>query len=104
MKNEFGPGIYITKVFATAKDYAGLSGAIMVFKYPDLHNLTVWEPNDDEWKLLTAHWLPRYPCRSAILLYRRAIRDRMLLEALSQWLVNGSRTCGYLEKIPSWHF
>jgi len=99
MTNEFRLGIYITKVFATAKDYAGLSGAIMVFKYPDLHNLTVWEPNEDEWKLLTAHWLS-LPVSNPFVPEGHKGSD--VIRGAISVAINGSRTCGYLEKIPSW--
>ncbi|KAL2221271.1 hypothetical protein M432DRAFT_588960 [Thermoascus aurantiacus ATCC 26904] len=61
MDQEFGPGIYTTTNFATAKQYAGPNGAIMVFdiepnKYSD-SGLNVWRPSRDEWNRLTAVWL-----------------------------------------------
>lgn len=55
--NEFGPGIYVTKDFTTAANYAHPNGAIMVFKDPDLRNLNVWRPDRPDWNTLTAHWL-----------------------------------------------
>ncbi|EIT72559.1 hypothetical protein AO1008_03601 [Aspergillus oryzae 100-8] len=55
--NEFGPGIYTTGDLATAKDYAGRAGAIMVFSTPDERPLNCWEPTGDEWRRLTARWL-----------------------------------------------
>ncbi|KAH8702295.1 hypothetical protein BGW36DRAFT_356422 [Talaromyces proteolyticus] len=54
--DEFGPGIYVTSDFITAKMYAGSCGAIMVFRDPDLRDLTVWQPTSDEWLLLVKHW------------------------------------------------
>jgi len=61
MDQEFGPGIYTTTNFATAKQYAGPNCAIMVFdiepnKYSD-SGLNVWRPSRDEWNRLTAVWL-----------------------------------------------
>ncbi|RHZ55215.1 uncharacterized protein CDV56_104825 [Aspergillus thermomutatus] len=55
--NEFGPGIYATKDLSTALDYAGLNGAVMVFKYTDYQDLSVWNPDKEQWKILTASWL-----------------------------------------------
>ncbi|KAE8356058.1 hypothetical protein BDV28DRAFT_145558 [Aspergillus coremiiformis] len=55
--NEFGPGIYATEDLKTAKDYAGVTGAIMVFTKPDTQDMNYWQPTDDEWKHLTAKWL-----------------------------------------------
>jgi hypothetical protein len=40
--NKFGPGIYATNEFETAFNYARPSGAVMVFKDPDLRDLNVW--------------------------------------------------------------
>ncbi|KAB8269321.1 hypothetical protein BDV30DRAFT_217047 [Aspergillus minisclerotigenes] len=54
--NEFGPGVYTTDSLATAKKYAGITGAIMVFSTPDERRLTCWEPMGDDWRRLTAHW------------------------------------------------
>lgn len=53
--NEFGPGVYTTTDLEYATAYAGPSGAIMVFRDVDTRNLTVWEPENDEWKKLVAH-------------------------------------------------
>ncbi|KAG2014584.1 hypothetical protein GB937_006546 [Aspergillus fischeri] len=55
--NEFGPGIYTTNTFRLAVEYARPSGAVMVFKDPDLRDLNVWKPDLSEWQHLTAHWL-----------------------------------------------
>lgn len=55
--NEFGPGIYASNDFELAARYAGPNGAIMVFRDPDLSDLTVWRPDLDEWNFLTATWL-----------------------------------------------
>ncbi|KAK2742372.1 hypothetical protein FQN55_007906 [Onygenales sp. PD_40] len=52
--NEFGPGMYFTNDFSMAKDYAGPSGAIMVFHNADFRNLQVWRPNLEEWRHLVA--------------------------------------------------
>ncbi|KAF7177115.1 hypothetical protein CNMCM7691_004763 [Aspergillus felis] len=54
---EFGPGIYAAKDFKTAASYARPSGAVMVFKDPDLRDLNVWRPDLSDWQHLTAHWL-----------------------------------------------
>jgi hypothetical protein len=56
-ENEFGPGIYATKDFKIAASYAWPSGAVMVFKDPDLRDLNVWRPDLSDWQHLTAHWL-----------------------------------------------
>ncbi|KKA22655.1 hypothetical protein T310_3337 [Rasamsonia emersonii CBS 393.64] len=56
------PGIYATDSFAMAKSYAQSNGAIMVFKDTDYYrDMTVWRPDQDEWKHLTAAWLLRLP-------------------------------------------
>ncbi|KAK2812788.1 hypothetical protein FQN50_001117 [Emmonsiellopsis sp. PD_5] len=52
--NEFGPGMYFTNDFSMAKEYAGPSGAIMVFHNADFRNLQVWRPNLEEWRHLIA--------------------------------------------------
>lgn len=44
-ENEFGPGIYTTNNFRYAKDYAGLNGAIMLFRDTDFRDLEVWRPD-----------------------------------------------------------
>ncbi|KAL5335307.1 hypothetical protein BJX70DRAFT_328312 [Aspergillus crustosus] len=53
--NEFGPGIYATDDFEEALPHAG-NGAMMVFR-PDFQGLTVWTPEEAEWRYLTATWL-----------------------------------------------
>jgi hypothetical protein len=55
--NEFGPGIYAANDFDTAASYACSNGAIMIFKNPDFRGLTLWEPNESDWNVLTAIWL-----------------------------------------------
>lgn len=55
--NEFGPSIYVTPALEHAKHYAGLRGAIMIFRYPNTRDLEVWEPPTTEWRLLVAHRL-----------------------------------------------
>lgn len=55
--NEFGPGIYASSNITYAAKYATPNGAIMVFKNPDLRELTVWKPEPSEWNTLTATWL-----------------------------------------------
>lgn len=55
--NEFGPSIYVTPDLEYAKHYAGLRGAIMVFRHPNTRDLEVWEPPTAEWRLLVAHHL-----------------------------------------------
>ncbi|KAL4784124.1 hypothetical protein BJX76DRAFT_357326 [Aspergillus varians] len=54
--NEFGPGIYITKDFITARSYAGIKGSIMVFQNPDLRGLEIWNPTGKAWTTLVIHW------------------------------------------------
>ena len=66
--NEFGPSIYVTPELEYAKQYAGMRGAIMVFRHPDTRDLEVWEPPTAEWRLLVAHHLelrhrPKVPPR-----------------------------------------
>lgn len=55
--NEFGPGIQVTPNLAYAKRYAGIKGAILVFRSPDSRNFVTWKPSIDEWELLVAHHL-----------------------------------------------
>ncbi|KNG90965.1 hypothetical protein ANOM_000719 [Aspergillus nomiae NRRL 13137] len=55
--NDFGPGIYTTGSLWTAKKYAGIEGAIMVFSTPDERRLVCWEPTGDDWRRLTAKWI-----------------------------------------------
>ncbi|KAJ6190534.1 hypothetical protein N7519_000555 [Penicillium mononematosum] len=55
--NEFGPGIYATNDFLEGAKYAQPQGAVMIFKNPDFRDLSVWEPDKDEWNNLTATWL-----------------------------------------------
>lgn len=55
--NEFGPGIYATDDFVTALKYARPSGAVMVFKDPDLRDLDVWRPDLSDWQHFTANWI-----------------------------------------------
>ena len=57
MDNEFGPGIYASNRFEEVVRYAKPNGAVMVFRDPDLRDLTVWRPDVDEWNSLTANWL-----------------------------------------------
>lgn len=54
--NEFGPGIYTSNSLKYALDYAGVNGAIMVFRAPDLRDINIWEPSSHEWTQLVASW------------------------------------------------
>lgn len=53
--NEFGPAIYAADDFEKALPYA-MNGAMMVFR-PGFQGLTVWTPEEAEWRHLTATWL-----------------------------------------------
>ncbi|KAF5857450.1 hypothetical protein ETB97_005764 [Aspergillus alliaceus] len=55
--NEFGPGLYATHDLGIALDYAGLNGAVMVFKDTDFRGISVWNPDKEQWRILTASWL-----------------------------------------------
>ena len=48
--NEFGPGTYVTPNLAYAKRYAGIKGAILVFRSPDSRNFVTWEPGIHDWE------------------------------------------------------
>ena len=55
--NEFGPGICVSDIFDKAMLYAWPSGAIMIFKTPEVQNISVWKANTTDWNVLTAIWL-----------------------------------------------
>ncbi|KAI9371352.1 hypothetical protein BJX61DRAFT_33278 [Aspergillus egyptiacus] len=55
--HEFGPGIYASDDLSTAIEYAGINGAIMVFKDTDFRGLSVWNPDIEQWRTLLASWL-----------------------------------------------
>ncbi|KAH2547417.1 hypothetical protein KXW12_005791 [Aspergillus fumigatus] len=57
--NEFGPGIYTTPSLELALGYARVQGALMVFQNPDFRTLNVWEPSQDDWRIITTYWLRR---------------------------------------------
>ena len=52
--NEFGPGICVSDIFDKAMLYAWPSGAIMIFKTPEVQNISVWKANTTDWNVLTA--------------------------------------------------
>ncbi|OJJ45692.1 hypothetical protein ASPZODRAFT_17140 [Penicilliopsis zonata CBS 506.65] len=56
-QTEFGPGFYTTNDMKYAFDYCSRNGAMMVFQNPDLRNLNVWEPTENEWNQLVATWI-----------------------------------------------
>ncbi|KAE8150320.1 hypothetical protein BDV25DRAFT_113346 [Aspergillus avenaceus] len=55
--NEFGTGIYATHDLGTALDYAGSNGVLMIFKDTDFREISVWKPDKEQWRNLTASWL-----------------------------------------------
>lgn len=57
--NEFGPGVYTTPSLELALGYARVQGALMVFQNPDFRTLNVWEPSQDDWRIITTYWLRR---------------------------------------------
>jgi len=55
--NEFGPGIYTTDKLEYALDYitAG-TGAVLVFKDPDLQTTQLWQLHHQQWDAWVARW------------------------------------------------
>ncbi|KAJ5138567.1 uncharacterized protein N7515_003415 [Penicillium bovifimosum] len=40
-------------------NYKGAQGALMVFRRPDFHRVSVWDPSGDEWAVIAAYWTGR---------------------------------------------
>ncbi|KAJ6184483.1 hypothetical protein N7519_005784 [Penicillium mononematosum] len=64
--NEFGPGVYTTSSLQHALKYVTRQGALMVFQNADFQHIKLWEPSEDDWRVIIRSWSGLPPSDAAI--------------------------------------